>query len=125
MTKITYRDLREYDVIRYSPPTTYPTWWAWFQQQIYLWPYPVSFYPITLSYTTAPALPRSATDVNFWTTQAEALIRFEAEARLCEAVLNDLESSQRYRGLAARELAILMSQQTQQHETAGIPPDVW
>lgn len=125
MTKITYTLLREYDVIRYSPPTTYPTWWAWFQQQIYFWPYPVGFYPITLSYTTAPSLPRSATDVSFWTTQAEALIRYDAEARICAAVLGDMESAQRYQVLAARELSILMSQQTQQHETQGIPPDVW
>lgn len=125
MTKITYKELREYDVIRYSPPTTYPTWWAWFQQQIYFWPYPVGFYPITLSYTTAPALPRTATDVNFWTTQAEALIRYEAAARICWAVLGDMEGAQRYYLLAGREMSILMSQQTQQHSTQGIPPDVW
>ena len=125
MTKITYTQLREYDVIRYSPPTTYPSWWAWFQQQIYFWPYPIGFYPITLSYTTAPALPKNSSDANFWTTQAEALIRYEAAARICVAVLNDMESAQRYQALVLREMAILMSQQTQQHSTAGITPDVW
>jgi len=36
-----------------------------------------------------------------------------------------MESAQRFQALVMRELAILMSQQTQQHSTAGIPPDVW
>jgi hypothetical protein len=128
MTKVSYGELRDYDVIRPTPPTTYPTFWAWFQQQIYLWPYPVGFYPITLSYRTGVPIPLQVTDSNFWTTQAEALVRAYAAYRIWKVVLQDDVAAASYQMLAAEELAAMTSQMVQQDQGgagSGIPADVF
>lgn len=128
MTGITYDELRDYDVIRPTPPTTYPTWWAWYQQQVYFWPYPIGFYPITLSYRASPPLPREADDTNFWTTKAEALIRYFAAGRISEAIMQDMEAAQKFYVLANQELSALVGQRIQQEnrgEGDGIPAQPW
>ena len=128
MTKISYSELRDLDVVRPSPPTTYPTYWSWFQQQIYFWPYPVGFYPITLSYNTGVPIPLQMNDTNFWTTQAEALIRYYAAFRICKVVLQDDVGAAQYQMLAAEELAALVSQGIAQQQSdlgGGIVADLW
>jgi len=127
MTMISYQDLRAYDVIRPTPPESYPTMWAWFQQQIYLWPYPNSFYPITLSYRSAPQLVTLTTDYNFWTTTAERLIRKYAQASIEREVLKDPQSAQVSMSAATEELNALRSQGIQMDNSggAGIPASPW
>ncbi len=128
MTWLPYDVMRDYDVIRPTPPTTYPSYWSFYQQRISFWPYPISFYPITLSYMTAPPLPLSADDSTFWQTQAEALIRYWAEARISEAILQDQEAAARFYALARQELNALVSQRIQQTnvgEDTGIPAAAW
>ena len=125
MQPLDYKTLRDYDMIRPTPPATYPSWYAWYQQQIYLWPYPAGLYPVTLSYRTAPPLAQLSTDSNFWTTIAEALIRYEANARISRGLLGDEQMAQMYFALARQEYLVLQQQTSQQDVRAPIAPDVW
>jgi hypothetical protein len=125
LVEVPYGELREYDVIRPAPITTYPTFWAWFQQQIYLWPYPSGFYPLTLSFHTAPQLAVNATDTNFWTTKAESLIRAYAEYLIQLKLLKDPDAAQMALTVAMRELNALQAQMNAQTALQGIPPDLW
>jgi hypothetical protein len=127
LQKISYEELRGYDVIRPSPPYSYPTMWAWFQQMLYLWPYPNSFYPITLSYRAAPQLVQTATDSNYWTTIAERLIRKYAQAAIEREVIYDQAASQISMQAAMEELNALRSQTIQMNsgDRGGIPATDW
>ena len=127
MSKISYQELRGYDVIRPSPPYSYPTMWAYFQQQIYLWPYPNSFYAITLSYRTAPLLVSQANDSNFWTTIAERLIRKYAQAAIEREVLKDDAAAGLSMQAVKEELNALRSQgiATNNPVNSGIPAADW
>lgn len=125
LVKQSFDVLRSWDVIRPAPTTSYPTDWAFFQNQIYIWPYPVSFYPITLSYNTAPFPPQNLTDSNFWTTVAEAMVRAYARARINAIVLRDVEAAQADYKEAETEFTSLKTQEVLMHQTGNIPPDVW
>ena len=125
MQPLDYKTLRDYDMIRPTPPATYPSWYAYYQQQIYLWPYPAGLYPVTLSYRTAPPLPQLATDSTYFTTQAEALIRYEATARMSRGLLGDEQMAQMYFALARQEYLVLQQQTSQQDVRAPIAPDQW
>jgi hypothetical protein len=124
MQKISYEELRSYDVIRPSPPNSYPTMWAWYQEQIYLWPYPNGFYSLTLSYRASPPLVQGADDTNFWTTKAERLIRKYAQASIEREVLKDQEAATASMGAVAEELSVLKSQAIAQ-EMYAITPSSW
>ena len=127
MTKISLSELRDLDVVRPAPRLPIrPT--GRFQQQIYFWPYPVGFYPITLSYNTGLPIPIQMNDSNLWTTQAEALIRYYAAFRICKVVLQDDVGAAQYQMLAAEELAALVSQGIAQQQSdlgGGIVADLW
>ena len=125
MEFISYKDLRDLDVIRPTPPTTYPTHAAYYQNLLYLWPYPVALYPITISYRSAPVIATQATDVNIWTTQAEALIRYTAEARINETVIGDSAAAQFCYDLANKEFLQLQQQGSQRDVATGVEPDIW
>lgn len=125
MQPLPYATLRDYDMIRPTPPATYPSWYCWYQQQCYLWPYPAGLYPVTLSYRSSPPLAQLATDSNFWTTTAEALIRYEAEARMQREVIHDEEAAQTCFAMARQEFLALQSQDSQQNVRAGIPASDW
>ncbi len=124
---ISYGQLRNYDVIRPGPITTYPTMWAWFQQQIYVWPYPNGFYPLTLSYRSAPPLVTNMGDSNFWTQQAEALIRAKAAQLMCLNLIHDPEAAADFLAVVKAEEAALKSQGIAQNNPAssGIPGHDW
>jgi hypothetical protein len=120
-----YAELRDYDVIRPTPPTTYPTIYAYYRSRLYVWPYPVFQYPITLSYRSAPVIAQNATDVNIWTTQAEAMVRHYAEGRINEAVIGDQQMAQLTFDLANQEFLDLQQQTSQRDVRMGIPPSDW
>lgn len=124
---ISYGQLRNYDVIRPGPQTSYPTMWAWFQQQIYVWPYPNGFYPLTLSYRTAPPLVTNTGDSNFWTTNAEAMVRAKAAQLICLNLIHDPEAAADFLAVARAEEAALTSQGIAQNNPAssGIPGHGW
>lgn len=125
MQPISYGELRDYDMIRPTPPATYPTWYCWYQQQLYLWPYPAGLYPVTLSYRTAPMLAQLPTDSNFWTTTAEAMIRYDAEGRIQRELIHDEEAAQTCFASADVEYKVLQQQTSQQDVRHGITPDIW
>lgn len=125
LVKISFEQLRGYDVIRPAPITTYPTWWSWFAEKIHLWPYPNSFYPLWLNYRTAPPVPRLPTDSNFWTTKAEKLIRSYARGLINEEILRDQEAAALDFRDAKRELTNLRAHNIEQESPGGITPDIW
>jgi hypothetical protein len=125
MAPASYQELRDMDVIRPTPPTTYPTVYCYYQEQLYLWPYPVGLYPITFSYRSAPIIAQNATDTNVWTTTAEAMVRHYAEGRINEALIGDQQMAQMCYDLANQEFLQLQQQTSQRDVRAGIPPSDW
>ena len=127
LNHISYERLRGYDVIRPSPPYSYPTEWAWFQQQIYLWPYPNGFYPLTLSYRMAPQVVQQDNQSNFWTTIAERLIRKYAQSSIEREVIYDGQASDVSMKAALEEMSALRSQTIQMNDGTrdGIPAQDW
>jgi hypothetical protein len=124
LIKISYPELRNMDLIRPAPVTTYPVNWAWYQQQIYIWPYPADFFPLTLSYYSAPFPPVNAIDSNWWTTVAEALIRSYSRARINLEVIRDTEAYQADMQAAKDEFISLRVKEFSQQD-GPIPGDVW
>lgn len=122
LNKIGYPKLRSYDVVRPAPMTTYPTEWAWFQKQIYVWPYSNGFYPLTLSYYSAPFPPMDNSDSNFWTTTAEAMIRNYAKARIQAERIRDPDAALTDMKVAQDEFKSLKLQEVIQESTGAIPP---
>jgi hypothetical protein len=125
MAPASYKELRDLDIIGPTPPTTYPNTYAYYRGKLYLWPYPVGLYPITLSYRSAPLIAQNATDVNIWTTEAEAMVRHYAEGRINEAVIGDQQMSQLCFDLANQEFLDLQQMTSQRDVRAGIPPSDW
>jgi|SRR5215831_1763344 len=125
LTPNSYAGLRNLDVIRPTPPTTYPTDYAYYHGQLYVWPYPVGMYPITFSYRSAPVIAQNAADSNIWTTVAEAMVRHYAEGRINEAVVGDQQMAQMCYDLANQEFLQLQQQTSQRDVRAGIPPSDW
>lgn len=124
LQKISFEELSQYDVIRPAPITAYPRFWAYYQQQIYLWVYPAGFYPITLNYNAAPPIAQSAEESNFWTTQGERLIRKYAQAAISREVLYDQAAAQLAMAAVGEELSQLKTQQVSQ-QGYTIPPGSW
>lgn len=122
-----YNVLRDYDVVQPSPITAYPTLWSWYQQQLYLWPYPNGFFPLTVSFRYGPPVLTQPNQSNFWTTVAEPMIRAEAAARMALALIHDPDAAEHYKVLAKLEEAKLRSQAIQQRSpsSSGIPASTW
>ena len=125
LVPLSYKELRDMDMIRPTPPTTYPCNYAYYRGKLYLWPYPVAQYPITFSYRSAPPIAQQADDTNIWTTTAEAMVRHYAEARISEAVIGDQQMAQLYSDLANQEFLDLQQQTSMRDVRAGIPPSDW
>ncbi len=123
--KLSYDELRNLDVIRPAPITVYPTLWAWYQNLIYVWPYSLGFYPLTLSYYTGPFPPKQTNESNFWTTTAEAMIRNCAKGLLNEQIIRDTEAMAKDFAAAKREFDALRLQEVEMNATGKIPPDSW
>jgi hypothetical protein len=124
LLKISYPELRNLDLIRPAPITSYPYNWAWYQQQLYIFPYPAQFFPITLSYYTSPPPPVNATDSNFWMTTAKTLISSYAKARINLEVIRDTEAYQADMQAAKDEFISLRVKEMSQQDLL-IPSDVW
>jgi hypothetical protein len=125
LIELSYPELRSYDVIRPNVVSSYPAWWSWYQQKIYVYPYPQAFYPLTLSYRSAPAIPTQAQQSNIWTTKAEQLVRAYAEGLIQERVLKDPEAAQLAFSAAERSFTAIRSQSISQQVIMGIPSSDW
>lgn len=124
MSPITYDQLRLYDVVQ-PPPATYPTWFAFYQQQLYFWPYPNAQYPITLSYIGPPPLVTLPTDVSVWTTTAEACVRLFAEGLINRLVIHDEEAAQGCFAQSQIEFQELVSQGIRLDQGTGVKASDW
>lgn len=125
LVPLSYAELRDMDVLQPTPPTTYPTFYAYYQQRLYVWPYPVGLYPITFSYRSAPPIAQLAEDSNIWTTDAEAMVRHYAEGRILESVIGDQQMAQMCFDIANQEFLDLQQQTSQRDVRHGIPPSDW
>jgi hypothetical protein len=123
--KTSYRNLRKVDVIRPAPVTVYPTDYAFYQKRIYCWPYPIQFFPITLSYYSAPFPPRAVTDSNFWTTTAERLIRCYTKHIIHRERMYDPEAAAMELENAESEKISLQDQEREQQSQEGPSPEAW
>ena len=123
LDQVPFERLSRYDVIQPAPIAAYPTWWAFFQQQIYCWVYPAGFYPITPSYIAGPLPPITATDSNYWTTIAERLIRKYAQCTISREVLYDQAAAQLCLAAWSEELSRLKAVAAAQ-QGYRIPPPV-
>lgn len=84
-----------------------PVAWAWYADQIRLYPVPDAAYTVTLSYQRAIAAPTLDTDSNVWTTDAANLIRHAAKRIIATDVLmstNDAAMYAQSEGLEYRRL---------------------
>ena len=125
LIEITYEQLRSYDVIRPFAPASYPSWFAWYQQQVYLWPYPAGLYPITLSYRSAPPIPVLPITSNIWTTQAEACVRYYAEGLMNLNLMHDQSAAKDCFELSVVEYNQLVTQAAQQQQQQGVSASDW
>lgn len=125
MTEVPYALLRAWDTIRPFPPATYPSWYAWYQQQIYFWPYANGQYPITLSYRSAPPLANAPGDTNIWTTSFEAGIRYYAEGLIQQNLIHDKQAADDCFALSAIEFTNIQSQKVAQEDSVGLVPSEW
>lgn len=72
-----------------------PSEWAYFAEQVRLYPIPDGAYPISASFVQRLAALSADTDTNVWTTDAIDLIRCEAKLILAQEVLHDAEMAGR------------------------------
>lgn len=113
------------DMIRPALATNYPIDWAYYKQQIYLWPYPNGFFPIYLSYRGAPPVPVNGTDVSYWTTEAADLIKSWASGMINKRVIRDEQAAREDFDAAKEALLALRSQGIAQQFSSGVPADHW
>jgi hypothetical protein len=66
-----------------------PAAWAWYAEQIRLYPTPDAAYTVTISYLQKIDIPSVDTDSNSWTTEALSLIRHSAKRMIASDVLRD------------------------------------
>lgn len=105
---ISYDDLEKIDA-GVTPLTGYPRLWAWYANQIRLYPTPNAAYVLTLSYQyTLTALSADSTS-NFWTNEAEQLIRARAKKTLALDVTYDASVATTQAALEKDALASLKS----------------
>lgn len=86
------RDFIEIDRTQTGGVTSDPTHFAYFAQQIRLYPIPDAVRTITMAYTYRLATLSDGATSNAWTTDAEVLIRNLAEADLWEKVVKVADS---------------------------------
>lgn len=103
ITRRTFDELEELANDSVSGGT--PTDWAYWRQQLRLWPIPNQVWPITVNYIGRLGLPAQDTDANAWTLEedAEELIRTRAKIDLLVNVIRRPDMGE--------ELALLRSQE--------------
>jgi len=83
------------DISPLSSARGQPSEWAYFAEQIRLYPIPDAVYPIAASRVQRVAALSADADTNVWTTDALDLIRCEAKLILAQEVLHDAEMAGR------------------------------
>ncbi len=87
---LTKRSWQYLDDMSVSPTNRgQPQDWAYFAEQIRVYPIPDAAYPVTASRTTRPTALSADSDANVWTQDAFDLIRSEAKLILALEVIHD------------------------------------
>lgn len=109
LDRMTYIDMDAIDAGT-TPLAGYPRLWSWYGGQLRLYPTPNSSYVLNLSgQYQLPALSNDA-DTNFWTTEAEGLIRCRAKRELYAHLLLDDPNAIRMDALSKEALRSLKAQ---------------
>ena len=84
-----------------------PTDWAYYADQLWLYPVPDAAYALTLSYLKRLAALSESSDTNAWMTHGEELIRARAKADLYANVIRDFDEALAMKAVETEALANL------------------
>lgn len=93
LDQVSYEHLEDIDA-GVTPLSGYPRLWAWYAEQIRFYPSPNNEYLMTVSYQYERPVLSADSDENFWTTEAEELIRSRAKKDLAMSVMYDDQIAQ-------------------------------
>ena len=109
LDRMSYEDMDAIDAGT-TPLAGYPRLWSWYAGQLRLYPTPNAAYVLNISgQCELPALSDSA-DSNFWTNQAEELIRCRAKRDLYAHVVMDDENAGRMNAMEGQALRSIKAQ---------------
>lgn len=83
----TYRDMER--IASTTSTEGQPVAWAWYADQLRLYPTPNATYTVTISYLQNIDIPATDAESNVWTTEAGALIRHAAKRMVASDVMRD------------------------------------
>lgn len=109
LEQVSYEHLEDIDA-GVTPLSGYPRLWAWYAEQIRFYPSPNNEYLMTVSYQYERPVLSADSDENFWTTEAEELIRNRAKKDICMSVLTDPDRAQLCASMEAAALKSLKAQ---------------
>lgn len=118
LDQVSYEHLEDIDA-GVTPLSGYPRLWAWYAEQIRFYPSPNNEYLMTVSYQYERPVLSADSDENFWTTEAEELIRSRAKKDLAMSVMYDDQIAQAsaamenmaFKSLKAQTVKLLSSNQ--------------
>jgi|CXWL01.1.fsa_nt_gi hypothetical protein len=125
LRRTTYDELEDKSTI--STATGQPFEYAYYNQQLRLYPIPNSTYGCRVSGVLRFTALSAAGDTNAWTRGADArdLIRWEAERRIYSAIIKSDEDAARCAANAMYELDRLRSETTRRMSSGRTRPTVW
>ncbi len=85
-----------------------PTRWAWYAQEIRLYPIPDAAYTVSIAYLQKIDVPSSDGESNAWTTTAKELIRHASVKRLCRDTLQDYQRAEFAQAAEERQWRVLL-----------------
>lgn len=109
LDRMSYTDMDAIDAGT-TPLAGYPRLWAWYGDQIRLYPTPNQAYVMTISGQYSYPELSSATDSTPWTNQAEELIRCRAKRDIYAHIIQDDEAAIRMDGREQRALRSIKAQ---------------
>lgn len=100
-----------------------PFWYAYFAQQIRMYPIPDATYTVPLSYLTKFATLAADSDTNAWMTSGEEMIRQAAKRRIAVDILYDDAMATRCNAMedAASDTLMAETRQKQPNKTLRFP----
>lgn len=118
-----YEYIDTMDAISSSPTQGVPGWYAFYANQVRLYPTPnASTYSLRFIYQNKIPEPSGVTDTNWWTTTAESLIRNRAKWALNLEVIRDSNMAQLDKARENDALRKLMQETAMKLFTGGVTP---
>lgn len=97
-----------------------PIYFAWYAQQIRLYPVPTAVYTLRISGVHLLTTLSAGTDTNNWTNDAEDLIRYRAKWDLYSNVIGDQEQAQAMKSNEAESLQSLIADNNSRDATGFV-----